>query len=83
MPGTVPAMKTDTLHSPWKNANRPHTANGEAYVVLSGSLTVIEDGVSRVLNPGDAEFCADGHTHSIVNHTDEQATFLALIMPDR
>ena len=35
------------------------------------------------LNPGDAEFCADGHTHSIVNHTDEPATFLALIMADR
>ena len=72
-----------TLEPGQSVGEHPHTANGEAYVVLSGSLTVIEDGVSRVLNPGDAEFCADGHTHSIVNHTDEQATFLALIMPDR
>ena len=60
-----------------------HSANGEAYLVLSGCVTVTEDGESRVLNPGDAEFCADGHSHSIFNHTDEDATFLALIMKDR
>ena len=61
----------------------PHAGNGEAYLVLTGAVTVTEDGESRVLNPGDAEFCADGHSHSIENHTDEPATFLALIMPDR
>ena len=61
----------------------PHDTNGEAYLILSGSLTVTEDGMARILNPGDAEFCADGHSHSIENHTDEPATFLALIMPDR
>lgn len=61
----------------------PHVGNGEAYVMVSGSATVTEDGVARVLNPGDAEFCADGHTHSIFNHTDETATFLALIVRDR
>ena len=72
-----------TLQPGQSIGTHPHTTNGEAYVVLTGSLTVIEDGVSRVLNPGDAEFCADGHTHSIENHTDEPATFLALIMPDR
>ena len=51
-----------------------HVTNGEAYLVLSGS---------RVLNVGDAEFCADGHTHSIRNHTDAPASFLALILPNR
>ena len=60
-----------------------HSTNGEAYLVLSGSVTVTEDGESRVLTPGDAEFCADGHKHSICNHTDEPASFLALIMKDR
>lgn len=61
----------------------PHVGNGEAYVMVSGSATVTEDGVARVLMPGDVEFCADGHTHSIHNHTDETATFLALIVKDR
>ena len=72
-----------TLEPGQSVGEHPHTTNGEAYVVLTGSVTVTEDGVSRVLNPGDAEFCADGHTHSIVNHTGEPATFLALIMADR
>ena len=72
-----------TLEPGQSVGEHPHTANGEAYVVLTGSVTVTEDGVSRVLNPGDAEFCADGHSHSIVNHTGEPATFLALIMKDR
>jgi len=61
----------------------PHDTNGEAYLVLTGKAMVEEDGVERELLPGDAEFCADGHTHAIRNHTDEPATFLALIMPDR
>ena len=60
-----------------------HVTNGEAYLVLSGSVTVTDDAASRVLNVGDAEFCADGHTHSIRNHTDAPASFLALILPNR
>ena len=61
----------------------PHDVNGEAYLVLSGKVMVEEDGVETELEAGDAEFCADGHTHAIRNHTDETASFLALIMPDR
>ena len=72
-----------TLQPGQSVGEHPHTTKGEAYVILTGSATVTEDGVSRVLNPGDAEFCADGHSHSIVNHTGEPATFLALIMKDR
>ena len=72
-----------TLQPGQSVGEHPHTANGEAYVVLTGSATVTEDGEARVLNPGDAEFCADGHTHSMYNHTGEPATFLALIMKDR
>jgi len=61
----------------------PHNGNGEVYYILSGAATVTEDGIAKILQTGDSEFCADGHTHSIVNHTDEPATFLALIMKDR
>ena len=61
----------------------PHDTNGEAYLVLSGKVMVEEDGVEHELQVGDAEFCADGHTHAIRNHTDEVASFLALIINDR
>ena len=51
--------------------------------MLSGCATVTEDVEERVLQPGDAEFCADGHTHAIRNHTDAPAVFLAVIAKDR
>lgn len=61
----------------------PHETNGEAYVILEGAATVTEDGAARELHVGDAEFCADGHTHSIRNHTDAVTRFLAVILPNR
>ena len=83
MDGRATMFAVLTLEPGQSVGEHPHTGNGEAYLILTGSATVTEDGEKRILNPGDAEFCADGHTHSIVNHTDEPATFLALIMPDR
>lgn len=61
----------------------PHTGNGEVYFILSGSAMVAEDGVETELHAGDAEFCADGHTHAIRNHTDAPTTFLGLIVSNR
>lgn len=61
----------------------PHQGNGELYLILSGAATVTEDGQAAVLQTGDAEFCADGHTHSIRNHTESPMSFLALIVKDR
>ena len=81
--GRADMLAVVTLQPGESVGEHPHNGNGEVYYILSGSATVTEDGTARILNPGDAEFCADGHTHSIVNHTDEPATFLALIMKDR
>ncbi len=58
-----------------------HTTNSELYYILAGSAMVEEDGVETELHAGDAEFCADGHTHGIRNHTDAPVTFLGLILP--
>ena len=52
-------------------------------IVYLGAATVTEDGESRELHVGDAEFCADGHTHSIRNHTGSVTRFLAVIVPNR
>ena len=61
----------------------PHTSNGEAYFILEGGATMTEDDETRILGVGDAEFCADGHTHSIKNHTDKPMRFLAVIFPNK
>lgn len=71
---------TITLQPGESVGEHPHVDNGELYLVLDGQVLVTEDGQERELHPGDAEFCAHGHTHSIRNHTDEPASFLALIV---
>ena len=71
-----------TMHPGDGVGQHAHTANAEVYYMLEGSATIIDDGVESILNPGDAQFCADGHTHGIYNHTDKDASFLAIIVPN-
>ena len=81
--GRIDMMAEVTLEPGQSIGVHPHETNGEAYYVCEGSVTVTEDGESRVLTKGDAEFCADGHTHSIRNHTEKNAKFLAVIVSNR
>lgn len=81
--GRASMMAAVTLQPGESIGVHPHTENGEVYYILQGKAMVEEDGVERELCTGDAEFCADGHTHAIRNHTDEAISFLALILPNR
>ena len=81
--GRADVLATVTLQPGESIGEHPHVENAEVYCILSGSATVTEDGVAHVLQVGDAEFCCDGHTHSIRNHTDEPVTFLAFIAKNR
>ena len=81
--GRASMLAAVTLQPGESIGTHPHEGNGEVYYVLTGSAMVEEDGVERELFAGDAEFCADGHSHAIRNHTDEPMSFLALILPDR
>ncbi len=58
----------------------PHYQEGEAYVVLDGTVTILEDDVEYILHPGDAEYCSDGHTHGLRNDSDAPVTLLAIII---
>lgn len=75
-------LATVTLEPGASIGEHPHQGNGEVYYILSGAAQLTEDGVTREIHAGDAEFCADGHTHAIRNHTAEAVTFLALIVKD-
>lgn len=57
-----------------------HTGEGELYVVLDGPVTLQEDGVDHILHTGDAEYCSDGHSHGVYNHTDKPAVLMAIVM---
>ena len=60
-----------------------HTENGEIYYMLEGVGTVIDDGVEYKLKPGDAQFCADGHTHGMRNDTAAPIMYLAIVAPNK
>ena len=72
-----------TLEPGCSVGTHPHETNGELYYILEGKAMVEEDGVETELSAGDAEFCADGHSHAIRNHTDTVMRFMAVIVPDR
>ena len=81
--GRAEMMAVITLQPGESVGVHPHDENAEVYCILEGAATVTEDGAARELHAGDAEFCADGHTHSIRNHTDAVTRFLAVILPNR
>jgi len=81
--GRMEMMAVITLQPGESIGIHPHETNGEAYYILRGQPIVTEDGAERRLGPGDAEFCADGRTHSILNASEEPVEFLAVIAPNR
>lgn len=57
-----------------------HTAEAEAFYVLEGVATILEnDGQARTLLPGEAHLCPDGEQHSLVNNGDTALRVLAII----
>jgi len=56
-----------------------HGPDAELYFVLEGEFTVVENGISKVLMPGDAAFTGGGDTHSATNNGKGNAKMLAVI----
>ncbi len=57
-----------------------HIGDSETFYILSGEATVNENGVERVLHPGDVAVCPDGAWHSIGNNGTENMEYLAIIL---
>lgn len=60
----------------------PHThgPDAEAIYVLSGTPSILDDGQTVALEPGDAAYCSDGHRHSLFNPSSQPAEVLAIVM---
>lgn len=56
-----------------------HEFDAEIYYVLEGELTVVEDGVIKVLISGDAAFTGGGGIHAVANRGNTPAKMLAII----
>jgi mannose-6-phosphate isomerase-like protein (cupin superfamily) len=56
-----------------------HQEDAEAMYVLSGHPSIVDDGETYLLSPGDATYCTGGHTHSLQNLSSEPAQVLAIV----
>lgn len=56
-----------------------HEKGMEFMYCLEGSLKVLYDGSELRMNAGQAHYCPEGHSHSVINDTDESAAFVAIV----
>ncbi|MBQ8003842.1 MAG: cupin domain-containing protein [Oscillospiraceae bacterium] len=59
----------------------PHGAEGEIYIVKSGTATVTDCGEVYELSVGDAMWTTAGETHSVENKSEESLVIYAIILP--
>ena len=71
MKGTVPPGASIGLHT--------HTDSCEIVYCLSGGGKAIYDNVEERLTPGCAHYCPKGHSHTVINDTDETLVFFAVV----
>ena len=79
--GTLPQNVVRVTLAPGAGCGEhTHETDGELFYVLEGELTFLEDGQEYVLHPGDCEYCADGHSHGVVNRSDRPGSYLAVML---
>ena len=49
-----------------------HITDCEVLFIVAGHGTIIEDGVSSHVHLGQCVYCPKGHTHSLINSSEEQ-----------
>lgn len=56
-----------------------HDASSEVIYILSGRGRVLYDGGSEPLAAGSVHYCPKGHAHSLINDSDGDLEFFAVI----
>ncbi len=56
-----------------------HKDNCEVIFLTAGTGTVIYDGQTSSLCAGQSHYCPKGHTHSLVNESDSDIEFFAVV----
>lgn len=60
-----------TVHPGCSIGEHTHAANYEVCYGLKGSAKAIYDGVEERITPGVAHYCPKGHSHTVINDTNE------------
>ncbi len=58
----------------------PHGPDAEMYFILEGELTVVDNGVTKILKEGEAAITGGGNSHSVANRSDKTAKMLAVVI---
>ena len=56
-----------------------HEGNSEIIYVLSGSGAVKYDGEMLAIESGEAHYCPEGHEHSLINNSNDEMVFFAVV----
>ena len=56
-----------------------HENDSETIYILSGTGKVLCDGVYEPLAAGSCHYCAKGHEHSLINDSEEDLMFFAIV----
>lgn len=69
--GTLPSGSTIGYHK--------HETNSEIIYILKGNGKCLYDDVEEILSEGDCHYCKKGHSHSLINDSDDDLTFFAVV----
>ena len=56
-----------------------HEGSSETIYILSGTGKVLYDGEYEPLSAGSCHYCPQGHAHSLMNDSDGDLIFLAVV----
>ena len=71
MKGKLPPGATIGLHT--------HQTSSEIIYILEGSAAVLYDGEKLRIEAGQVHYCPDGHAHSLINDTERDLVFFAVV----
>ncbi len=56
-----------------------HNGNCEIVYIISGTATFYYDGNEETAKAGQVHYCPEGHSHYMVNNTDSDLIYLAIV----
>lgn len=56
-----------------------HEGSSETIYILEGNAKVLYDGVELRIEAGQVHYCPAGHTHSLINDTERDLVFFAVV----
>ena len=56
-----------------------HETDCEIIYILSGKGKVLYDGKYEIVSAGDCHYCPNGHSHSLINDSEDDLIFFAVV----